>query len=41
MGLFKKAYYISGGNIPSSKSKKTHSEKISYISRNGDFKPQV
>ena len=36
--LFKKTYYISGKwNFPSSKNKKSHSEKISYILRNGTF----
>ena len=34
---FLKTSYISGGNFPSLKNKKTHSEKISYISGNGAF----
>ena len=37
MELFKKSSYISEGNFPSSKNKKTHFEKISYISGNGTF----
>ena len=32
--------YISGSNPPYSKSKKNYSEKTSYISGNGTFKPQ-
>ena len=35
--LFKKTSYISEGNFLSSKNKKTHSEKMSYISGNGTF----
>ena len=37
MELFKKSSNISEGNFPSSKNKKTHSEKIAYISGNGTF----
>ena len=33
--------YILGRNFPSSKNKKTNSEKICYISGNGTFQPQV
>ena len=35
--FFKKTSYISGGNFPSLKNKKTQSEKISCISGNGTF----
>ena len=37
MELFQKASYISGGNFPSLKNRKTHLEKISYTSGNGTF----
>ena len=36
-GTSLKTSYISGGNFPSSKNKKTKSEKISYFSGNGTF----
>ena len=35
--LFKKTFYISGGNFPSPKNKKTQPERISSISGNGTF----
>ena len=37
---FKKTSYISVSNFPTSKNKKTHSEKMYYISGNGTFRLQ-
>ena len=38
--IFQETSCISGSNFPSSKNKKTHSEKSSYISGNGILCPQ-